>query len=201
MFVDDNGTKAAQPGGPDGCQGSEGYGRRAHRRTIPMKAPRHDQDLYQSLGELVATASIVEYSLRMAIRMPVQDADRKCHVVVHVLTAGLSFRDLVAKFGALHQELYPERKLEVQALCTVLTGLNDKRNTFVHSEWWVQHLVAPIRTRTTTRQNGLVQQVEQVDPDRVSDLVRQFSEADDQLHAFVRSLHAAPPTASPGEAG
>src|SRR5438128_1219794 len=93
------------------------------------------EELFRALGILVVNFAALEESLHDAIWLTAAPAnDMK---VINVLTAGLPFRTLVEKFGALCIEA-PELRVEksdVAAFCSHLNDLNQRRNEYIHSAW------------------------------------------------------------------
>jgi hypothetical protein len=88
--------------------------------------------LYEALGGLVVRFAWLEDNLHDAIYMALHPADM---TQINVLTAGLQFRTLVEKLGALLRD-HPLRKAapeEIEAFCSHLLTLNEQRNTFIHS--------------------------------------------------------------------
>lgn len=74
--------------------------------------------------------------------------------VINVLTAGLSFRTLVDKFGAVCMEATDLRvpKEDVAAFCGRLNDLGQRRNEYIHSAWQFRDPNKdPIRFKRTAR--------------------------------------------------
>src|SRR2546428_12222651 len=88
-----------------------------------------------ALGTLVVNVSAMEESLHDAIYV----LSGGNNVAIGVLTAGLSFRQLVERFGALCFELKTCRLPpdDIKKYCAHLDALNDKRNLMIHSAWYV----------------------------------------------------------------
>jgi len=88
--------------------------------------------LYEAIGRLVVRFAWLEDNLHDAISVALHPAEGK---LTNVLTAGLQFRTLVEKIGALlHDHSGRRAALEdIDTLCKELNALNDERNIVIHS--------------------------------------------------------------------
>ena len=86
-------------------------------------------EIVAALGTLVINVAALEESLHDAIQV----LSGINNVSIGVLTAGLSFRQLVERFGALCFELKTCRVPvdEVRKYCAHLDALNDNRNLLI----------------------------------------------------------------------
>jgi len=85
-----------------------------------------------ALGGLVINFAALEESLHDAIRVAINGNES-----TDALTAGLSFKVLVEKLGAVCVDLgtSPATPKEIRAFCDRLEKLNDRRNQLIHSTW------------------------------------------------------------------
>ena len=154
-------------------------------RTTAEQTGSRRAELLQALGALVVNVSATEESLHDAIWLLSESENQ----AVHVLTARLSFRTLVEKFGAMCAELGTARVPldEVRAFCGHLYTLNDRRNTIIHSAWNFRATAdAPRRfKRTATPKAGFSLNVTDVTPSEIRDLAEQFRLAENKLWEIV----------------
>ena len=144
-----------------------------------------DQLLY-ALGALVVNFSALEESLHDAIVLLAKECDM---ATVNVLTAGLQFRTLVEKFGALCTEAAELRvpPTDVHEYCKFVLGLNDERNRYVHSAWGI----APKDTghrrfkRRAKAKSGFQFDIQDVLPAEILDLAERLRQADRKLWEIV----------------
>lgn len=87
----------------------------------------------RALGSLVANFAALEESLADAIFMAAGGKGQ----VVPILTAGMAFRALVRKFGAVCVTASPPlgSREDIGKLCSILDKINDDRNNVIHSAW------------------------------------------------------------------
>lgn len=87
----------------------------------------------QALGSLVVTFSHLEESLGDAIYL----AAGGTGPVVSILTSGVSFNNLVKKFGMICVSVVPSlgTHSEIRELCAALNAANETRNRLIHSVW------------------------------------------------------------------
>ena len=144
-----------------------------------------DQLLY-ALGTLVVNFSALEESLHDAIVLLAKECDM---ATVNVLTAGLQFRTLVEKFGALCTEAAELRvpPTDVHEYCKFVLGLNDERNRYVHSAWGI----APKDTghrrfkRSARAKSGFQLDLQNVPPADILDLAERLRQAEHKLWEIV----------------
>lgn len=108
---------------------------------------------------------------------------------VHVLTAGLSFRVLVEKLGALCKELGTARVPveEVAGICSHLHKLNGRRNAIIHFAWSFRTETAePERFKRTAKvKSGFLLNVTDIEVDEVLSLAEDFRRAEAKLWEIV----------------
>jgi len=140
--------------------------------------------LLRALGRLVLAHSEVEESLRAAIALNV-GTDL---VAAEILTAGISFRSLVDKFGALYREVNgdPSYREMLRAFCNHLSDLNEQRNSLIHASW-LHFDTGEVRRlrRSATPHKGLVTSSHGVAPADIEQLVATLAAADTKLWAYV----------------
>jgi hypothetical protein len=146
---------------------------------------RPQDDLARALGALVINFAFLEEALHDAILIT-----SGCPVgAVNVLTAGLQFRTLVEKFGALCADAANLRvpKPEVEAYCKHLLTLNERRNALVHSAWLVQRGDESTRRvrRRADAAKGFTYAITQATPDQINALAQQLLAAEAKLWELV----------------
>jgi hypothetical protein len=137
-----------------------------------------------ALGALVVNAAVMEESLHDAIWV-MSGGDNPA---ISVLTAGLSFRYLVEKLGALCFELkncsLPNE--EVAKYCAHLNTLNEERNLMIHSAWnWGGSAGTRRYKRTAKIKSGFSLNVTPIKPEAIRDLADQYIEAEKKLWEYV----------------
>jgi|SRR6266699_2507802 len=147
---------------------------------------RPGEALFRALGILVVNFAALEESLHDAIWVTVPANEMKS---INVLTAGLPFRTLVEKFGALCMEAPNLRvpKSEVDAFCAHLNNLNQKRNEYIHSAWIFRDPErVPTRfKRTAKAKAGFSLNVTPVPVKEVLALADELVEAENKLWGIV----------------
>ena len=120
-----------------------------------------EHDVVYALGALVINAASLEESLHDAIFLLAGS-----HDFVNSLTAGLPFRMLVDKFGALCQANKQCRVSaeEVRQFCVTLNALYDERNTIIHSAYYLHGNERPHRRykRTAKPKTGFALNVTEI---------------------------------------
>jgi len=118
-----------------------------------MTAPTPvSEQLFRALGILVVNFAALEESLHDAIWLAAAPGSEMR--MINVLTAGLPFRTLVEKFGAVCIEAKDLRvsKEEVVSFCARLNELNQRRNEYIHSAWQFRDPTQdPTRFKRTAR--------------------------------------------------
>jgi hypothetical protein len=108
---------------------------------------------------------------------------------VNVLTAGLPFRALVDKFGALCSAHSTPRAptSEVTAYCGHLGSLNDERNAIIHSAWNLREGRGSHRRskRTAKPKGGFSLNVKNVTAGEIRDIADKFVAAEKKLWEYV----------------
>lgn len=147
-------------------------------------------ELLRALGALVVNFSALEESLHDAVWVlaDVGDDDRNM-VTINVLTAGLQFRTLVEKFGALCTEFKSRLCVpltEAQEFCRLVLTLNDERNRYVHSAWSAAADVGHRRFRRSAKtKTGFRLDIRSVSPDDIFDLAERLQQAEQKLWEIV----------------
>jgi len=135
------------------------------------------------LGILVVNFAALEESLHDAIWLTA--APKSNMKVINVLTAGLPFRTLVEKFGALCKEVPGVRvpSADVTAFCSRLNELNQRRNEYIHSAWTFRDPgQAPARfKRTAKAKDGFSLNVTPAPITEILGLARELLEAERKL--------------------
>jgi hypothetical protein len=140
--------------------------------------------IVNALGALVVNASAMEESLHDAIWV----LSGGNNVAIGVLTAGLSFRYLVDKFGALCTELKTCRlpREDVAKYCAHLHALNDERNLMIHSAWnWAGSAGTRRYKRTAKVKSGFSFNMTPINADAVRELADKYVEAEKNLWEYV----------------
>jgi transposase len=145
-----------------------------------------DPELLQALGEVVVRHSGLEEALRDAIFLEAK-ADK---VIVNVLYSGLPFRTLVEKFGAVYFEHHPSHRSQIDALCSQLQGLNDQRNTLIHSFWTTSTYSKDMMRlkESVSAKRGLSLRAETVSSVKVRELAIALGEAEDKVWEVTSDL-------------
>jgi hypothetical protein len=142
------------------------------------------EDVIFALGALVVNAASAEEGLRDAI-YPIADE----HDAVNVLTAGLPFRALVDKFGALCKQTGRARLPieDVHAFCNALNGLYDERNVAIHSAYNLRVEDLPHRSykRSAKPKTGFSLNVKAITASDIRDLAERFRQASQKVWEFV----------------
>ena len=146
---------------------------------------RPQDDLARALGALVINFAFLEEALHDAILITTG-----CPLgVVNVLTAGVQFRALVEKFGALCADATDLRvpKADVEAFCRRLVALNEQRNALVHSAWLVQRDTEPTRRvrRRADAVRGFTYAVTEVKPEQIDALAQELLAVEAKLWEIV----------------
>ena len=153
------------------------------------------RELLEALGTLLVSFSELEESLHFAIAFTFAPAEQRAYC----LTAGLPFRTLVEKFGALYHDL-PRRKVtseDVTSFCAVLNTLNEQRNQLVHAIWLSGEGDAVHRTsRRATPKQGLHERSEPVNAAEVLALARKCDDTESTLFTYVLAAGEPPTRAS-----
>lgn len=146
-------------------------------------APRIDgpsrDDLYRALGRLVFEFGQLDQSLHDALYLATGGREE-----TRILTAGLRFPELVARFEALYASFEPATTGErgVKNLCGVLRGLNDERNREMHSIWGFYATSGhPLRTQQRLKRGGMMLEIHSVTPSELQELATRMSEAADKV--------------------
>ena len=146
-------------------------------------------EFLQALGGVVVNFAGLEESLRDAIKLL---ADSECASEGHsvnVLTARMSFPTLIDSFGALCKDLGTARPDagDPNEFCSLLRGLNEERNRFMHSVWNLPEPDGGLRRikRTAKPRTGFGLNVTNTDVDSVWDLGDRLSEAERKLWEYV----------------
>lgn len=151
--------------------------------TEPDAAEVQD-DVLKALGALVVNVAAMEESLHDSIMLLAGPES----AAIGVLTAGLNFRTLVEKFGALCVELKTHRGAveDVKAYCKHLNDLNDKRNVIVHSAWnWLGTGGVRRYKRTAKPKSGFALSVTKTSPTEIRELAAAFFQAERKIWEYV----------------
>jgi hypothetical protein len=135
-------------------------------------------ELYLALGTLVFNFGLLEEALRHGLLAAFDNSDD-----ARLVLTGLSFRQLVERFGAIHARFRyePGGALGVAPLCAMLGKLNEERNREIHATWgfWADS-GHPVRTRERIVPNaGLSLAMESVSPAVLVDLSKRMLDATD----------------------
>ena len=143
------------------------------------------QDVVLALGGLVVNVAALEEALHDAIFLLAGGENQ----AIGVLTAGLPFRTLVDKFGALCAGLEVQRppSKSVIEYCAHLNTLNEQRNSLIHSGWNLRDARRGHRRfkRTAKAKTGFKLNPTAVKAEDVHLLSDQFREAEKKLWEFV----------------
>ena len=149
--------------------------------------------LLNALGALVVSFSALEESLHDAIVMLAVECDM---ATVNVLTAGLQFRSLVEKFGALCTKAAELRvpPTDVHKYCTLVLRLNEERNRYVHSAWGITHKDTGHRRfkRSAKAKSGFQLDIQDVSSAEILDLAERLRQAEQKLWE-IRPMITSPP--------
>ena len=153
---------------------------------MAMTVPADLRDrLLHALGALVVNFSALEESLRDALWL-LSGGDNQA---INVLTAGLGFRNLVEKFGAVCRESDKLRTpvSDVEQFCGYLHSLNDERNQLIHSAWAIRPSQdAPQRfKRKASTKAGFTLDVQTVDPEEILAMAEKLRLVEVKLWEFV----------------
>ena len=143
-----------------------------------------ESEVLTALGGLVVNVSAMEESLHDAIWL-ISGAENRS---VHVLSAGLAFRTLVEKFGALCVEMKTCRipVEDVSQYCAHLNSLNDQRNTIIHSAWnWRGSAGTRRFKRTAKIKTGFSLNITNTTPNEIRELAERFRQAEQKLWEIV----------------
>ena len=152
-------------------------------KGVPVRELVNQAELTCAVGSVVVNFSALEEGLHDAIWL-LSGADNSA---VHVLTAGMAFRILVEKLGALCEESGTARvpKEEVHEFCAHLQSLNQERNRIVHSAWaWDDDLVQRYK-RTAKGRGGFSLTVSDVEIDEIRRFGLEIGEAVKKLWEIV----------------
>ena len=141
-------------------------------------------DVLKALGALVVNVAAMEESLHDAIMLLAGTEN----AAIGVLTAGLNFRTLVEKFGALCLELGTHRGTvdDVKGYCRHLNELNDKRNAIVHSAWnWLGSAGVRRYKRTAKVKSGFALNVTKTSPTEILEVAASFFQAERKIWEYV----------------
>jgi hypothetical protein len=148
------------------------------------------RELREALGDLVLGFVALEEDLHDAIFVLAEKECPRDRRTVSVLTAGLGFRTLVGKFGALCNELRPVEvsQADVVEFCNHLNRLNDRRNQMVHSAWvWAERGPAGVhrRKRTADPKKGFSHPLGRATVEEVRDLAQDFVNAGNKVWEII----------------
>lgn len=139
----------------------------------------------QALGLLVVTFGALEDSLRDAILIGAGGQDQ----MIPMLTAGMAFRALIDKFGAMCVCTRPPLRTsaDIQPLCNVLNAINDDRNRLVHATWTSSGPAGvPRRYKMSANaRNGLRLNPQDVPVSDILALVSRIEDADRKIWEIV----------------
>ena len=142
--------------------------------------------LYQNLGKMSADYSALEEYLRLAVQALI--AEDK--VLGKILTAELSFRQLVALLSSLYK--YRESNVtRIDKLHNILDEINrlsERRNRMVHSMWdHVGSTKEIFRVKTTSKyKDGLKVKIENVNPAEVNQLANEIVYSTIEIVQFIK---------------
>ena len=139
----------------------------------------------EALGELVVHFSFLEDSLRDAIYLSSGESK-----VVQILTARLSFRELVTKWGAVCVELrLVSNPQHVKQLGTALEKVNGDRNELIHSAWSIEVPAGETRRYklSADRKKGLRLNVRNVTLEDIHKVISQIENLDRKIWEIVSS--------------
>jgi hypothetical protein len=149
----------------------------------------------QALGTFLVAFSELEETLHFAIANVFAEAETRAYA----LTAGLSFRTLVEKFGAVYQDT-PRRNSapgDVREFCRHLGTLNDERNQLVHAIWLTFNGGMVHRgTRRASPRYGLHSESEPITAEAILALASKCDDASTKLYEYMSSTDSPPPHAS-----
>ncbi|MDB4883283.1 MAG: hypothetical protein JWL95_2049 [Gemmatimonadetes bacterium] len=148
--------------------------------------PRNtSDDVVTALGELVLSVSWLEETLHDAIWL-LSGADNRA---VQILTAGLPFRTLIEKLGAIAVDLRTSTVPadDVIAYCKHLDALNERRNTIIHSAWHLDADEGNHRRfkRSAKPKSGFSLNVRPIAAADIYSLAREFRDAERKLWEIV----------------
>ena len=148
-----------------------------------------DEATLAALGLVTANFAAIENAMEMAISLmlmpPRRDTDTDLSFAARatIVTAEMSFRQLIFAFASLYREVFPsEVDSAFERLCSKLHQSEGRRNQLTHSFYAKSADGSAVIRRKTTAKDGLNWQTEEV----TATSIREFVES---LPALAQATH------------